>query len=107
MSSFTAPATSSTGTRLGDETGLEKETETLKERIWNLRPKPGRYDDAVGLVVEGVKLAERHGARNLRLTSAGLHLLWSLSDLSASSGRYLSSERAGFEVSYISDRGET
>jgi len=39
-------------------------------RSWNLRPRPGRYDDAVGLLSEGVKLAERHGARDIRLTQA-------------------------------------
>jgi len=39
-------------------------------RSWNLRPRPGRYDDAVGLIAEGAKLAERHGARNVRLTQA-------------------------------------
>ncbi len=39
-------------------------------RSWNLRPRPGRYDDAIGLIVEGAKLAERHGARNVRLTQA-------------------------------------
>jgi hypothetical protein len=39
-------------------------------RSWNLRPRPGRYDDALGLITEGVKLAERHGARDTRLTQA-------------------------------------
>ena len=39
-------------------------------RSWNLRPRPGRYDDALGLITEGVKLAERHGARDVRLTQA-------------------------------------
>jgi hypothetical protein len=39
-------------------------------RSWNLRPRPGRYDDAIGLITEGVKLAERHGAREIRLTQA-------------------------------------
>jgi hypothetical protein len=39
-------------------------------RSWNLRPRPGRYDDAIGLITEGVKLAERHGARDVRLTQA-------------------------------------
>ena len=39
-------------------------------RSWNLRPRPGRYDDAMGLLTEGVKLAERHGARDVRLTQA-------------------------------------
>ena len=39
-------------------------------RSWNLRPRPGRYDDAIGLITEGVKLAERHGARHVRLTQA-------------------------------------
>lgn len=39
-------------------------------RSWNLRPRPGRYDDAIGLITEGVKLADRHGARDSRLTQA-------------------------------------
>ena len=39
-------------------------------RSWNLRPRLGRYDDAIGLITEGVKLAERHGARQIRLTQA-------------------------------------
>jgi hypothetical protein len=39
-------------------------------RSWNLRPRPGRYDDAIGLIAEGAKLAERHGAGNVRLTQA-------------------------------------
>ena len=39
-------------------------------RSWNLRPRPGRYDDAIGLITEGVKLADRHGARDVRLTQA-------------------------------------
>jgi hypothetical protein len=39
-------------------------------RSWNLRPRPGRYDDAIGLMTEGFKLAERHGAREIRVTQA-------------------------------------
>jgi hypothetical protein len=39
-------------------------------RGWNLRPRPGRYDDAIGLITEGAKLAERHGCRDSRLTQA-------------------------------------
>jgi hypothetical protein len=39
-------------------------------RSWNLRPRPGRYDDAIGLITEGVKLADRHGATAVRLTQA-------------------------------------
>jgi hypothetical protein len=39
-------------------------------RSWNVRPRPGRYDDAIGLITEGVKLAERHGGREIRLTQA-------------------------------------
>jgi hypothetical protein len=39
-------------------------------RSWNLRPRPGRYDDAIGLITEGIKLAERHGAREVRVTQA-------------------------------------
>jgi hypothetical protein len=42
----------------------------LITRSWNLRPRPGRYDDAIGLIAEGAKLAERHGARDIRLTQA-------------------------------------
>jgi hypothetical protein len=42
----------------------------LNVRSWNLRPRPGRYDDAIGLITEGVKLADRHGARQIRLTQA-------------------------------------
>jgi hypothetical protein len=42
----------------------------LIARSWNLRPRPGRYDDAIGLIAEGAKLAERHGARDIRLTQA-------------------------------------
>jgi hypothetical protein len=39
-------------------------------RSWNVRPRPGRYDDAIGLLTEGVKLAERHGGRQTRITQA-------------------------------------
>jgi hypothetical protein len=39
-------------------------------RSWNLRPRRGRYDDALGLITEGVKLAERHGGRQVRVTQA-------------------------------------
>ena len=39
-------------------------------RSWNLRPRPGRYDDAIGLIAEGAKFAERHGAHDIRLTQA-------------------------------------
>jgi hypothetical protein len=39
-------------------------------RSFDLRPRPGRYDDALGLISEGVKLAERHGAGEIRLTQA-------------------------------------
>lgn len=39
-------------------------------RSWNLRPRPGRYDDAIGLITEGAKLADRHGAGHIRLTQA-------------------------------------
>src|SRR6266545_5750415 len=39
-------------------------------RSWNLRPRPGRYDDAIGLITEGVKLADRHGGRQIRVTQA-------------------------------------
>ena len=47
-----------------------KEGSELIVRCWNLRPRPGRYDDAIGLITEGVKLADRHGARQCRLTQA-------------------------------------
>ena len=39
-------------------------------RSWNLRPRPGRYDDSIGLITEGIKLADRHGAHDIRLTQA-------------------------------------
>jgi hypothetical protein len=39
-------------------------------RSWNLGPRPGRYDDAIGLITEGAKLADRHGAGAIRLTQA-------------------------------------
>jgi hypothetical protein len=39
-------------------------------RSWDLRPRPGRYDDALALITEGVKLVERHGVRDVRLTQA-------------------------------------
>jgi hypothetical protein len=39
-------------------------------RSWNLRPRPGRYDDSIGLITEGAKLADRHGAQHVRLTQA-------------------------------------
>jgi hypothetical protein len=39
-------------------------------RSWNIRPRPGRYDDSIGLITEGVKLADRHGASDIRLTQA-------------------------------------
>jgi hypothetical protein len=41
-------------------------------RIWSVRPKAGRFDDAIGLLTEGAKLLDRHGARNIRLTHAGI-----------------------------------
>jgi hypothetical protein len=41
-------------------------------RIWSVRPKAGRFDDAIGLLTEGAKLLDRHGARNVRLTHAGI-----------------------------------
>jgi hypothetical protein len=39
-------------------------------RSWDLRARPGRYEDCLGLITEGMKLAERHGARECRLTEA-------------------------------------
>jgi hypothetical protein len=47
-----------------------KEDGEMIIRSWNLRPRPGRYDDAVGLITEGIKLADRHGAREIRVTQA-------------------------------------
>jgi hypothetical protein len=41
-------------------------------RSWNLRPRPGRYDDAIGLIAEGIKLADRHGANTIRVTKAAM-----------------------------------
>jgi hypothetical protein len=47
-----------------------KEEREMIVRSWNLRPRQGRYDDAIGLVTEGAKLADRHGASGIRLTQA-------------------------------------
>jgi hypothetical protein len=47
-----------------------KEEREMIVRSWNLSPRPGRYDDSIGLITEGVKLADRHGAREIRLTQA-------------------------------------
>ena len=65
-------------------------------RSWNVRPRPGRYDDAVGLITEGVKLADRHGCREIRLTQAatagpstGLLVLTCGFDNLAAYGQYL------------------
>lgn len=69
---------------------------TVIVRSWNLRPRPGRYDDAIGLITEGVKLAERHGADDIRLTQAatagtttGLLVLTCAFDNLAAYGEYL------------------
>jgi hypothetical protein len=37
-------------------------------RTWSVRPKAGRFDDAIGLLTEGAKLLDRHGGREIRLT---------------------------------------
>lgn len=37
-------------------------------RTWTVRPKAGRFDDAIGLLSEGAKLLNRHGAQEIRLT---------------------------------------
>ncbi len=37
-------------------------------RTWSVRPKAGRFDDAIGLLTEGAKLLDRHGGRDIRLT---------------------------------------
>lgn len=65
-------------------------------RSWNLNPRPGRYDDALGLISEGVKLADRHGAHDVRLTQAatagpntGLLVLTCEFDSVTEYGRYL------------------
>jgi hypothetical protein len=45
-------------------------------RTWSVRPKAGRFDDAIGLLTEGAKLLDRHGGREIRLTHgvlAGSH----------------------------------
>lgn len=75
---------------------LRKEDGELIVRSWNLRPRPGRYDDAIGLITEGVKLADRHGARGIRLTQAatagpttGLLVLTCEFDSLAAYGTYL------------------
>jgi hypothetical protein len=41
-------------------------------RTWSVRPKAGRFDDAIGLLSEGAKLLDRHGAREIRLTHGGV-----------------------------------
>jgi hypothetical protein len=41
-------------------------------RIWSVRPKAGRFDDAIGLLTDGAKLLDRHGARDIRLTHGTL-----------------------------------
>ena len=65
-------------------------------RSWTLRPRPGRYDDAIGLVTEGVKLAERHGGGQARVFQAAAagpstgHLVLTCEfDNLAAYGRYL------------------
>jgi hypothetical protein len=65
-------------------------------RSWNLRPRPGRYDDAIGLITEGAKLADRHGAGTIRCTQAatagpstGLLVMTCEFDTVAAYGAYL------------------
>jgi hypothetical protein len=74
-------------------------------RSWNLRPRPGRYDDAIGLIAEGAKLADRHGARDIRLTQAatagpstGLLVLTCEFDNLAAYGAYLEDTMADPEA---------
>lgn len=80
-------------------------------RSWNLRPRPGRYDDAIGLITEGVKLADRHGARDVRLTQAatagpntGLLVLTCEFDNVAAYGAYLDDTLADAEAQSYNHR---
>jgi hypothetical protein len=80
-------------------------------RSWNLRPRPGRYDDSIGLITEGVKLADRHGAREIRLTQAatagtstGLLVLTCEFDTLAAYGTYLDDTLADAEAQSYSHR---
>jgi hypothetical protein len=41
-------------------------------RTWSVRPKAGRFDDAIGLLTEGAKLLDRRGARDIRLTHGAM-----------------------------------
>jgi len=41
-------------------------------RTWSVRPKAGRFDDAIGLLTDGAKLLDRHGASEIRLTHGAL-----------------------------------
>jgi hypothetical protein len=80
-------------------------------RSWNLRPRLGRYDDAIGLVTEGAKLADRHGAGEIRLTQAAaagpntgqLVLTCQFENLSAY-GSYLDDTQADAEAHSYSHR---
>jgi hypothetical protein len=80
-------------------------------RSWNLRPRPGRYDDAIGLVTEGAKLADRHGAREIRLTQAatagpntGQLVLTCRFDSLGAYGAYLDDTQADAEAHSYSHR---
>jgi hypothetical protein len=80
-------------------------------RSWNLRPRPGRYDDSIGLITEGVKLADRHGGRNIRLTQAatagpstGLLVLTCEFENLAAYGRYLDETMMDAEAHLYSHR---
>jgi hypothetical protein len=80
-------------------------------RSWNLRPRPGRYDDAIGLITEGVKMAERHGARDVRVTQAaaagpttGLLVLTCEFDNLAAYGAYLDQTMTDAEAQSYSHR---
>ncbi|HYZ98046.1 MAG TPA: hypothetical protein VE575_04790 [Acidimicrobiales bacterium] len=80
-------------------------------RSWNLRPRPGRYDDSIGLVTEGVKLADRHGAGDIRLTQAatagpntGLLVLTCEFDNLTAYGRYLDDTLADPEAQSYNHR---
>ncbi len=80
-------------------------------RSWNVRPRPGRYDDAIGLITEGVKLADRHGGRQIRVTQAatagpstGLLVLTCEFESLASYGQYVDDMMMDAEANAYSHR---
>lgn len=80
-------------------------------RSWNLRPRPGRYDDSIGLITEGVKLADRHGAGEIRLTQAatagpntGLLVLTCAFDSLGAYGAYLDDTMSDVEAQSYNHR---